>query len=93
MMADDKQKEIDEARKASDADTKAYYERVNGSQPTPTQQENDRAKLGFDSLKELDNKEDGGAPSEADARVAAAKADLARANAGKSDLDRVTVKK
>ena len=66
-MADDKAKAIDEARKASNADTKAYYERVSGSQPTPTQAENDRAKLGYDSLKELDNKEDDGSGPDAKA--------------------------
>lgn len=68
-----------ESRKAADADTKAYYERVNASQPTPTQAENDRAKLGIDSLEQLDNKEDDGSGSEADARIAAAKAEIARA--------------
>jgi len=31
--------------------------RTDGLQPTPTQEENDRAKLGVDSLSELDNKE------------------------------------
>lgn len=68
-------------RKAADADTKAFYERTNSVQPTPTQEENDRAKLGFNSLEELDNKEDDGAPSESEARVAAAKADVAREEA------------
>lgn len=78
-MADDKAKAIAEAQKASEADTKAHYERVANSQPTPTQAENDRAKLGFDSLKELDDKEDDGSPSEEESRVAAAKAEIAKA--------------
>lgn len=82
-MADDKEKAIAEAQKASEADTKAYYERVAASKPTPTQEENDRAKLGFDSLKELDDKEDDGSPSEAEARVAAAKAEVAAAEKAK----------
>ena len=41
-------------------------------QPTPTQQENDRAKLGVDSLSELDNKEADGS-AEQDAAHAAPK--------------------
>ena len=77
-MADDKSKALADARKESDADTKAYYDRVKASQPTPTQEENDRAKLGFDSLKELDSKEDDGSPSEEEARAAAAKAAAAK---------------
>ena len=32
-------------------------------QPTPTQEENDRAKLGVDSLAELDKKEGDGSPN------------------------------
>jgi hypothetical protein len=59
-MADGKDKAVADAQKESQADTKAYSERVAASQPTPTQEENDRAKLGFDSLKELDAKEDDG---------------------------------
>ena len=55
-----REEQLASERKASDEDTKAYYERVSGSKPTPTQEENDRAKLGFDSLEELDNKEPDG---------------------------------
>ena len=80
-MADDKGKALAEARKASDADTEAFYERTAASQPTPTQEENDRAKLGFDSLKELDAKEADGSPTEAEARLADAEADVAAAKA------------
>jgi hypothetical protein len=80
-MADDKAKAVADAQKESQADTKAFYERVAASQPTPTQEENDRAKLGFDSLKELDNKEDDGSGSEAEARAAAARAEAERAEA------------
>lgn len=80
-MADEKAKAVADAQKESQADTKAYYERVNSSQPTPTQEENDRAKLGFDSLKELDNKEDDGSGSEAEARAKAAEAAAAAAKA------------
>jgi hypothetical protein len=70
-----------ESRKAADADTKAYYERVASSQPTPTQAENDRAKLGIDSLEQLDSKEDDGSGSEAEVRAAAAKAEAERLEA------------
>jgi hypothetical protein len=52
-MADKKEDQLAQARKQSEEDTKAHYERVSSSQPTPTQEENDRAKLGFDSVKEL----------------------------------------
>lgn len=69
------------SRKEADADTEAFYARIAASQPTPTQEENDRAKLGIDSLEQLDNKEDDGSPSEAEARIAAAKADVAREEA------------
>jgi hypothetical protein len=72
-MADGKDKAVADAQKESQADTKAYYERVAASQPTPTQEENDRAKLGFDSLKELDAKEDDGSPEEGEEPKAAAK--------------------
>jgi hypothetical protein len=58
MMAD----KLTDEQKQSEADTKAYYERVAASQPTPTQSENDRAKLGFESLKDLDDKEADGSP-------------------------------
>lgn len=80
-MADEKAKAVADARKESDADTKAFYDRVKASQPTPTQEENDRAKLGFDSLKDLDDKEDDGAPSESEARIADAEAAVAREKA------------
>lgn len=63
-MADDKAKAVADAQKASQADTDAYYERINAQKPTPTQAENDRAKLGFDSLKDLDDKEDDGSGEE-----------------------------
>jgi hypothetical protein len=52
-----------DAAKASDADTQAYYDRVNAAKPTPTQEENDRAKLG-QSLEDLDGKEADGSPVE-----------------------------
>jgi hypothetical protein len=73
--------ELADSRKAADADTKAYYERVAASQPTPTQAENDRAKLGIDSLEQLDNKEDDGSGSEAEVRAAAAKVEAERLEA------------
>jgi hypothetical protein len=38
--------------------------KLDGLQPTPTQAENDRAKLGVESLEELDNKEPDGSEEE-----------------------------
>ncbi len=40
--------------------------RTDSFRPTPTQAENDRAKLGVTSLSELDNKESDGSPEEKD---------------------------
>lgn len=68
-MADKKDpraQQLSESRKQADEDTKAHYERVSSSQPTPTQEENDRAKLGFDSVEELDDKEDDGSEEQRD---------------------------
>lgn len=61
---DPKAQALADAAKASEADTQAHYDRVAASQPTPTQAENDRAKLGFESLEELDNKEPDGSPEQ-----------------------------
>ena len=71
-MADNTSKEaakrrdahLDEQRKQSEADTQAQLERTSSTQPTPTQAENDRAKLGFQSLAELDEKEPDGSAEE-----------------------------
>jgi len=41
--------------------------RTDGLKPTPSQEENDRAKLGVSSLSELDNKDGDGSPAEAPA--------------------------
>lgn len=83
--AKSREEQLAESRKAADADTKAHYKRVADSQPTPTQEENDRAKLGFHSLDDLDSKDDHGAPSEAEARATAfdANAERERATAPK----------
>jgi hypothetical protein len=61
---DSREQQLADARKASDADTKKQLERINSTQPTPTQEENDRAKLGFHSTSELDDKEDDGSPEQ-----------------------------
>lgn len=63
---DPRERLLAESRKQADEDTKAHYERVNSSQPTPTQEENDRAKLGFQSIEELDDKEDDGSEEQRD---------------------------
>jgi hypothetical protein len=52
--------QLKDERKAADADTKEQLERTQNLQPTPTQEENDRARLG-QSVEELDDKEDHGA--------------------------------
>lgn len=82
-MADKKEDQLAQARKQSEEDTKAHYERVSSSQPTPTQEENDRAKLGFDSLKELDDKEDDGSPEQRDLSAGGAAPYTTRAAAPK----------
>lgn len=56
-------KQLKSEKEASDKATKAQLERVSNLKPTPTQAENDRAKLG-QTLEELDDKEDHGAPEE-----------------------------
>lgn len=55
--------QLKDERKAADKDTKEQLNRVAQLQPTPTQAENDRAALG-QTLEELDDKEDHGAPEE-----------------------------
>jgi hypothetical protein len=82
-MADKKEDQLAQARKQSEEDTKAHYERVSSSQPTPTQEENDRAKLGFDSVKELDDKEDDGSPEQRDLSAGGAAPYTTRAAAPK----------
>jgi hypothetical protein len=82
-MADKKEDQLARARKQSEEDTKAHYERVSSSQPTPTQEENDRAKLGFDSVKELDDKEDDGSPEQRDLSAGGAAPYTTRAAAPK----------
>lgn len=52
------------SQKQSEEDNKAQLERTSSTQPTPTQAEIDRAKLGVESLSELDNKEADGSPEE-----------------------------
>lgn len=55
---------LKDQRAAADAATQEHYDRVNSTQPTPTQEENDRAKLGLHSLEELDDKEADGSPED-----------------------------
>jgi hypothetical protein len=59
MAKDAREDALAASQRQAKEDFKAAEERQSG-QPTPTQEENDRAKLGFDSLKELDAKEDDG---------------------------------
>lgn len=57
----DKKNPRDEAladsRKRVEDETKEQRARIDSVQPTPTQEENDRARLGIESAKDLDNKE------------------------------------
>ncbi len=53
-----------ESQKQVAAETAEQLARAESSQPTPTQEENDRAKLGVSSLSELDNKEADGSSEE-----------------------------
>jgi hypothetical protein len=68
-MADkDPAKAREEALEASRKEiadrTAAQLARAENTQPTPTQEENDRAKLGLHSLADLDDKEADGSPEE-----------------------------
>jgi hypothetical protein len=58
-------------RKRIAEENEAQVSRTDGMQPTPTQEENDRAKLGVESLKELDDKESDGSPEEKDVAAGA----------------------
>lgn len=60
--ADARAKQLADSRKETEARTKEQLERAESTQPTPTQEENDRAKLGISSLADLDDKEDDGSP-------------------------------
>lgn len=55
-------------RKAADEATKEAQERVSKMRPTPTQEENDRAKLGIQSVDELDDKEPDGSEEDEEGR-------------------------
>jgi hypothetical protein len=59
-----KEEMLAEQRKKMEAQNAEAEARMNGSQPTPTQAENDSAKLGNVTLAELDAKEDHGAAEE-----------------------------
>lgn len=61
--------QLAESRKETEARTKEQLKRSESTQPTPTQEENDRAKLGISSLADLDDKEDDGS-DEVDPRAA-----------------------
>jgi len=59
--------QLKEEHKASEDATKEQLDRVANLRPTPTQEENDRAKLGLHSVEELDDKEGDGSPEEREA--------------------------
>lgn len=70
-MADNKAFKDDQARIAKENEEQVA--RTNSFRPTPTQEENDRAKLGVESLKELDSKEDDGSSEEEEVKAPAKK--------------------
>lgn len=51
-------------REQVDAETQEQVARTEAARPTPTQDEIDRARLGTQSLEELDNKEADGTPEQ-----------------------------
>lgn len=61
---DPRKRQLADARKRADEETEQQLERVASARPTPTQEENDRAKLGVESLSELDDKEPDGTAEE-----------------------------
>ncbi len=79
MANNDKADALKESQKRAEQDYKDATARQEG-QPTPTQAENDRAKLGFDSLADLDDKEDDGAPEEKDTAATSGAASYATRN-------------
>ena|SRR5215207_3211465 len=66
---------VEHRRRVQQEQVADFYARQEGLQPTPTQEENDRAKVGAMTLEELDNKEDDGSEwqDEGTARVMTAK--------------------
>ena len=58
---------VAESQKQVAEETKEQLARTENVQPTPTQEENDRAKLGVDSLSQLDSKEGDNSEEQPDA--------------------------
>jgi hypothetical protein len=73
-----REEQLKAERKAADEAHDEQVERVAKLRPTPTQEENDRAKLGLNSLEDLDNKEPHGAPEEKQAPASGAAGTLNR---------------
>lgn len=65
-MADNRDKAFKDDQARIAAENEEQVAKSEGLQPTPTQAENDRAKLGVSSLKELDDKEPDGSPEQKD---------------------------
>jgi hypothetical protein len=63
----DRDAQLKASREETDRQTEEQIARQS-ARPTPTQDENDRAKLGLQSLEELDDKEPDGSPEEEPAR-------------------------
>lgn len=60
MADNDRAKAFKEDQERIAKENEEQVAKLDGLQPTPTQAENDRAKLGVASLEELDNKEPDG---------------------------------
>jgi hypothetical protein len=65
-MADNRDKAFKADQERIAKENEEQVAKTEGLQPTPTQAENDRAKLGVESLEELDNKEPDGSPEQRD---------------------------
>lgn len=61
--------QLNETRQQVEQETEKASQRQNEVRPTPSQEEIDRARLGTQSLEELDNKEADGSPEEDEQRV------------------------
>jgi hypothetical protein len=64
----DRDTQLKASREETARQTEEKFARTEKARPTPTQEENDKARLGVASLEELDNKEPDGTEEEEPAR-------------------------
>jgi len=72
-----------DSQKRVAAETAEQLARTENARPTPSQEENDRAKLGVDSLSELDNKDDDGGEEEKSSSASGSSSYQTRASTAK----------